>query len=74
MPYKIRSVVVLEERYKDYINAHFGVSPFEGDEFFIFMGEITNMRGHGIYIGMDTGKIYSGYHFEDFRLPTDKEF
>ena len=40
---------------------------------FIFFGEIPNMLGHCIVSGYDTGKIYSGFHIENFIELTDEE-
>lgn len=40
---------------------------------FIYLGEIPNMAGHGIFIGMDSGKIYSGFHTDSFEeIPEDE--
>lgn len=32
----------------------------------IYLGEITNMKEHGIFIGK-SGKCYFGYHISHFR-------
>jgi len=41
-------------------------SPLLSEEVFIFLGEIPNMQGHCVIVGHTTGKIYIGYHIEDF--------
>jgi hypothetical protein len=40
--------------------------PFSVEDVFIFFGEIPNMAGHCIVANHRTGKIYSGYHMENF--------
>ena len=39
----------------------------------IFLGEIKNMKGHGIFLGYATGRIYSGYHIDCFEEMKDDE-
>lgn len=38
----------------------------------IFLGEIANMAGHGIFIGK-SGKSYFGYHISHFRELSEDE-
>jgi len=67
------SIVMLEDWYREHLkktNDH----RFDKDNFFIYLGEIPNMPGNCVVIGHESGKIYSGYHTEDFRLPTEDEF
>ena len=59
------SLVKVTEKWK--LEKHFK------DDVFIYLGEIPNMKGHGVFLGHRTGKIYSGYHIEDFRELTDEE-
>lgn len=40
--------------------------PFEPDGVYVFFGEIPNMPGHCVVADHKTGKIYSGYHIENF--------
>lgn len=40
---------------------------------FIFMGEIPNMPGHVVVAGMSTGRIFAGYHPENFEQLSDEE-
>jgi hypothetical protein len=40
--------------------------PFYEDFPLVFLGEIQNMPGHGIFAGHRTGRIYSGYHIDQF--------
>ena len=49
----------LDEKYHDKY-------PFEPDEVYVFFGEIPNMLGHCVVANHKTGKIYSGYHIENF--------
>lgn len=40
--------------------------PFRAGRVYIFLGEIPNMRGHCVVAEQDSGKIYAGYHTENF--------
>lgn len=40
--------------------------PFRRGIVYIFVGEIPNMPGHCVVVNRKTGKIYSGYHIENF--------
>ena len=47
--------------------------PFTADGVYVFLGEIPNMRGHCVVADHRTGKLYSGYHTENFvELPEDE--
>lgn len=62
------SLVKITKEWKD-------ISPPEifKDELFIYLGEIPNMPGHGVFIGHESGQIYSGYHIERFEeVPEDE--
>ena len=47
--------------------------PFKDDLPLVYLGEIENMPGHGVFAGTRTGKVYSGYHVKNFRELTDDE-
>jgi hypothetical protein len=49
-----------------------GEYPFYGDLPMIYMGEIANMKEHGIFIGK-SGKCYFGYHISNFRELSEEE-
>ncbi len=40
--------------------------PFKEGRSYVFIGEIVNMPGHCVVADHKTGKIYSGYHTENF--------
>lgn len=40
--------------------------PFCNDLPLVYLGEIANMKGHGIFIGR-SGRCYFGYHIWSFR-------
>lgn len=46
--------------------------PFYNDLPLIYLGEITNMKEHGIFIGK-SGKVYFGYHISSFRELSEDE-
>ena len=47
--------------------------PFKEKGTYIFFGEIPNMPDHCIVADYKTGKIYSGYHTDNFVELTDDE-
>ncbi len=70
---KFLSIVMLKDWYIEVLKKH-NDNSFSKDNWFIYLGEIPNMKGHCVIIGYESGKIYSGYHIENFRLPTEDEF
>jgi diadenosine tetraphosphate (Ap4A) HIT family hydrolase len=47
--------------------------PFEKKQVLLFMGEIPNMPGHCVVVDNASGKLYSGYHTENFtEIPEDE--
>ena len=48
-------------------------SPLLKEETFIFLGEIPNMKEHCVIAGRLSGRIYSGYHIQDFEELTENE-
>jgi hypothetical protein len=40
--------------------------PFKPDRVYVFLGEISNMPEHCIVADYKTGRIYSGYHTDNF--------
>ena len=40
--------------------------PFTRDGVYLFFGEIPNMPGHCVVACHKTGRIFSGYHTENF--------
>lgn len=40
--------------------------PFTKDDTFVYLGDIVQMPGHCIVIRMKDGKVFCGYHTEDF--------
>jgi hypothetical protein len=47
--------------------------PFRATRTYVFLGEIPNMPGHCIVADIKTGRLFSGYHTEQFREVTDEE-
>ncbi len=43
------------------------------DNTFLYIGEITNMLGHGVFIGQSTQQIYTGLHIHSFVELDDEE-
>lgn len=40
---------------------------------YVFLGEIPNMPGHCVVLNHRTGKVYSGYHTDNFIELTEDE-
>ncbi len=40
--------------------------PFKKGKSYLFLGEIENMKGHCAVADLKTGRIYTGYHIENF--------
>lgn len=60
----------------DVIDGYRGL--WEANDIFIYMGEIVNMKGHGIFLLHHSthekcGKLYSGFHIDSFIELTDEE-
>jgi hypothetical protein len=47
--------------------------PFKRGGTYVFIGEIPNMLGHCVVADHKTGKIYSGYHTENFIELSEEE-
>jgi hypothetical protein len=46
--------------------------PFKRNEQLLYLGEVINMRGHGIFVN-EKGIVFWGYHLENFRQIRDDE-
>lgn len=46
---------------------------FMSNESFVYIGEVVQMPGHIICAGVQDGKIYVGFHDDDFVELTDDE-
>jgi hypothetical protein len=57
-----------------YIGDYKPESPYDArlENGMVFLGEIPNMPGHGIF-GGSSGKVHFGYHIDDFREATEEE-
>lgn len=47
--------------------------PFDADDIYVYLGDIKQMPGHCIVVDFKTGKIYCGYHTENFIELTEDE-
>jgi hypothetical protein len=82
--YPVNSIVRIKQAYRDRLQTFLQKNPddtkwgngyyhgFLRNNLFVYLGEIQNQAGHGIYAGMD-GKVYWGFDTDDFELRTDKE-
>jgi hypothetical protein len=47
--------------------------PFRAGRAYLFLGEIANMGGHCVVADAKTGRLYVGYHTENFVELSDDE-
>jgi diadenosine tetraphosphate (Ap4A) HIT family hydrolase len=47
--------------------------PFRARRTYVFLGEMPNMPGHCVVIEHPSGKVFSGYHTENFVELPDTE-
>jgi hypothetical protein len=61
------SLVRVEDWYKEHlVKGGNAKHPLAKGDLFVFLGEIPNMPGHCVVIDHSTGKVYSGFHIENF--------
>lgn len=71
---KIKQYTLIKFAEDSYYAKNKGTTDFDPrDEVFIFMGEIPNMRGHVVVAGHTSGRVYSGYHDDNFVELTEDE-
>jgi hypothetical protein len=58
-------IVDLPQGYKDKY-------PFKDGDYLLCLGEIKNQKGH-VAVVNSKGKVYFGYHIENFRLLTNDD-
>ena len=77
MRFAPNTIVTLADWYRNSVELR-GAQPgdylydFLSNDAFVFLGEIANMRGHGIFVGRD-GKVYWGFHVENFRRVSEDD-
>lgn len=47
--------------------------PIMQEDVFIYFGEIPNMLGHCVVSGHKSGKVFSGYHIDNFQEISEDE-
>lgn len=74
-PFRKLALVKLADGYENYCD----IFKCSRDAVFIYLGDIAQMPGHGVFIGHAgggaefKGKIFAGYHTESFEEWTDQE-
>lgn len=61
-------IVIFDDPPKGYEDQY----PFKTGQHFLFLGEIVQMPGHCIIVDKQ-GKVFWGYHTDNFREPTEDE-
>lgn len=62
----LKNVMVVYNPPDHAIEANFG--PFRVGNEYLFLGEIKNMPGHGVFVDSKTGETLYGYHLDNFYL------
>jgi hypothetical protein len=44
------------------------------DDRFVYLGDINQMPGHGMFVLMGSGRIFTGLHTSSFRVIEDEGF
>jgi hypothetical protein len=57
-------LVVFGEKLPDHVAEEY---PFPKGSTLLMLGEIANMPGHCAVVTLDDGRVYVGYHLENFR-------
>lgn len=60
------ALVKIDEEFKSWLIANSPESPMLEEESFLFMGEVPNMPEHCAVAGATTGKVYIGFHTDNF--------
>ena len=42
-------------------------------EHFVYLGDITQMPGHGVFVALGKGKTYCGFHTDSFEVIPEGE-
>lgn len=69
------ALVKLTESYRKMMTQYEGeeyYKQFLAERHFVYIGEIVNMRGHGVFMG-SSGKMYSAFHPQDFEELSEDE-
>lgn len=65
--------VKVQQWYQEECAKHHGPKEFcTGDQEWLYLGEITNMQGHGVFVN-SAGRVFWGYHLEDFEVCQDED-
>lgn len=73
MAKKLRELSLVKLKPNLFDEPSFQEQPYINDMPLIFLGEIPNMPEHGVFIGNQSGHIYSGYHISDFVELSEEE-
>jgi hypothetical protein len=60
-------LVYVRPEYRDQYN----LLPYNGR--FVFLGEINQMPGHGVFALLGTSKIFAGFHMDQFYVIEEKD-
>jgi len=64
---RLTNVVVVFEPPENAKAAYKGTPLVDGEQY-LFLGEVRNMPGHGIFVDQKSGKTLFGYHMDNFWL------
>lgn len=53
----------------EYLSGYKGI--FTEDDQFVYLGDINQMPGHGVFVLMGSGKVFPGFHTYSFEVVED---
>ena len=66
------TLVKWTEDMQKWVNDHPGLYTCEMDFPLLYLGEIRNMKEHGVFVGQ-SGEMYTGLHIENFEELSEDE-
>ena len=77
---RLHSLIKLTDEYREILTKELPnvrkpefYEQFMANESFVYIGEVVQMPGHIICAGVQDGKVYVGFHDDDFVELTDDE-
>ena len=69
----MKKLTMMKFNYDEMPTEYWASYPFIKGQVYILLGELKQMPGHGVFVEMRTGKIYSGYDIDNFIKCSDEE-
>jgi hypothetical protein len=66
MPKKPRIRALVKFNFDDVPAEYHRKYPFSSEDRFVYLGDIQQMGGHSIVVRLSDGRVFCGYHSENF--------